>query len=185
MRATAGYPLVMPTLVLDPQPAELDALLERREALGLDHRDEVWDGVLHMNPPPNYRHERLASILHRLLGPYADAAGLEMVGTVGIGVKENNRIPDLTLQRPEDAKPQWQQTAALVIEIVSPKDKSRDKFGFYAAHEVDEVLIVDPATRKVDWLALSAGEYHPIEHSTLIDLGPADLAERIDWPSTE
>jgi Uma2 family endonuclease len=175
----------MPTLVLDPQPAEFDALLERREALGLDHRDEVWDGVLHMNPAPNYRHERLASILHRLLGTYADAAGLEMVGTVGIGVKENNRIPDLTLQRPEDAKPQWQQTAALVIEIVSPKDKSRDKFGFYAAHDVDEVLIVDPEKRTVDWLALTDGEYKPIMQSSLIDLGPSELASQIDWPPTD
>jgi Uma2 family endonuclease len=172
----------MPTLVLDPQPAELDALLERREALGLDHRDEVWNGVLHMNPPPNYRHERLSSILHRLLGPYVDAAALEMVGTVGIGVKNNNRVPDLTLQRPEDAKPQWQQTAALVIEIVSPKDKSRDKFDFYAAHDVDEVLIVDPEERTVDWYGLKGGSYEELEHSAVIGLGPKELAGLIDWP---
>jgi Uma2 family endonuclease len=172
----------MPTLVMDPAPAEIDALIERREALGLDHRDEVWEGVLHMNPPPSYRHERLSSLLHRLLGPCADAAGLEMVGAVGIGVKDNNRIPDLTLQRPQDAAPQWQQTAALVIEIVSPKDKSRDKFDFYAAHEVDEVLIVDPEKRTIDWLGLTDGEYRPIERSGLIDLGPSELAEQIDWP---
>jgi Uma2 family endonuclease len=106
---------------MDPAPVEIDALLERREALGLDHRDEVWQGVLHVNPPPSFRHARVSSILHRLLGPYADAAGLETVGTVGIGVKDNNRIPDLTLQRPQDAEPQWQHTAALAIEIVSPK----------------------------------------------------------------
>ena len=93
----SSYPWVMPTLVMDPPPAEFDALVERREALGLDHRDEVWEGVLHMNPPPSYRHERLSSNLHRVLGPYADAAGLDLVGIVGIGVKENNRIPDLTL----------------------------------------------------------------------------------------
>jgi Uma2 family endonuclease len=175
----------MPTLVLDPQPAELDALLERREALGLDHRDEVWDGVVHMNPPPSYRHERLSSILHRLLGPYADAAGLDLVGIVGIGVKKDNRIPDLTMQRPDDAKPQWQETAAVVVEIVSPKDESRNKFDFYAAHDVDEVLIVDPAKRSVDWLGLNDGEYQPIKQSSLVDLGPSELAEQIDWPTTE
>ncbi len=172
----------MPTLVMDPAPAEFDALVERREALGLDHRDEVWEGVLHMNPPPNFAHERLASSLHRLLGSYADAANLYLVGTVGIGVKDNNRIPDLTLQRPQDAAPQWQQTAALVIEIVSPKDKSRDKFDFYAAHEVDEILIVDPEQQTVDWLGLADGEYRPIERSALIDLGPSELAEQINWP---
>jgi len=171
----------MPTLVMDPPPAELDALLERRERLGLDHRDEVWDGVLHMNQPPSFAHERVSSSLHRLLGPHADAANLHLVGTVGIGVKDDNRIPDLTLQRPRDAEPQWQHTAALVIEIVSPKDKSRDKFDFYAAHEVDEVLIVDPEKRTVDWLGLTDGEYRSIQRSGLIDLGPSELAEQISW----
>ncbi len=177
-----GYRYLMPTLVMDPAPVEIDELIERREALGLDHRDEVWDGVLHMHPAPSFVHGRVSSILHRVLGPYADAAGLETVGTVGIGVKNNNRIPDLTLQRPQDAEPQWQQTAALVVEIVSPKDKSRDKFDFYAAHEVDEVLIVDPEKRTVDWLGLTDGEYRPIERSALIDVGPSGLAEQIDWP---
>lgn len=172
----------MATLVLDPQPAEIDALVQRREALGLDHRDEVWQGVLHMNPLPSYRHERLSSILHRLLGPCADAAGLEMVGTVGIGVTDDNRVPDLTLQRPQDAQPQWQQTAAIVVEIVSPGDKSRDKFDFYAAHDVDEVLIVDPEKRTVDWLGLMDGRYKPIERSGLIELGTTELREQIDWP---
>ena len=35
----------MPTLVMDPAPAEIDALIERRRRLGLDHRDEIWEGV--------------------------------------------------------------------------------------------------------------------------------------------
>jgi Uma2 family endonuclease len=172
----------MPTLVMDPAPVEIDALIEHRRRLGLDHRDEVWQGVLHMNPPPSFAHERISSSLHRLLGPYADAANLYLVGTVGIGVTDDNRIPDLTLQRPQDAEPQWQQTAALVVEIISPKDKSEVKLPFYAAHNVDEVLFVDPEKRTVDWLGLTDGEYKPIERSTLIDLGPSELAEQIDWP---
>lgn len=173
----------MRTLILDPPAVGLDELLERREALGLDHRDEVWEGVLHMNPPPSYKHERLSSNLHRLLGPYADAAGLDIVGTIGIGIKDDNRIPDLTLQRPQDAEPQWQQTAALIIEIVSPNDESYDKFSFYAAHEVDEVLIVDPAKHTCDWRGLHEGEYRPIDRSAVIDLGREQLAELIDWPA--
>jgi hypothetical protein len=42
----------MPTLVRDPQPVEFEALLERRRRLGQDLYDEVWNGVLHMNPAP-------------------------------------------------------------------------------------------------------------------------------------
>lgn len=74
-------------------------------------------------------------------------------------------------------------TAELVGEIVSPGDESWQKLGCYAAHDVTELLIVDPQERGVDWLALQrGGEYQPIERSALIALGPAELAERIDWP---
>lgn len=172
----------MRALLPDPPPTELAALLERRRRLDLDHHDEVWDGVLHMNPPPSFTHERIASELHRLLGPLADAAGLVLVGIVGIGVKSNNRVPDLTMQRPRDAKPQWQQTAALVVEILSPNDETWEKLPFYAAHDVDELLIVDPRQRRIDWRKLTDGSYEPTERSALIDLSAAELAQRIDWP---
>jgi Uma2 family endonuclease len=76
----------------------------------------------------------------------------------------------------------WHPTAALVVEIISPGDESWEKLLFYAAHHVDEVLIVDPDTRQVHWLGLAGDEYQPIERSALIDLGPAELAQRIDWP---
>jgi Uma2 family endonuclease len=69
-----------------------------------------------------------------------------------------------------------------VIEIVSPEDESWQKLPFYAAHAVDEVLIVDPQERSVHWLGLAEGEYREVERSGLIELGPGELAERIDWP---
>ena len=47
---------------------------------------------------------------------------------------------------------------------------------------LDEVLLVDPAERSITWLALAGGEYRPVERSRLIDLGPIELADRIDWP---
>jgi Putative restriction endonuclease len=71
------------------------------------------------------------------------------------------------------------------VEIASPGDETQQKLPFYAAHQVDEVLIVDPAERAVHWLALAGGEYRPIERSRLIDLGPSDLAEHIDWSQRE
>jgi Uma2 family endonuclease len=174
----------MPTLVMDPAPAELDALIEHRRRLGLDHYDEMWEGVLHMNPPPTGEHQYVLQQLAVLLDPLARRAGLvPVVNEFGLGRegKDNYRVPDGGLHR---ALPRgvYQGTAALVIEIVSPADESWDKLPFYAAHEVDEVLIVDPGKRSVDWLGLSGGEYRPIERSGLIDLGPSGLAEQIDWP---
>ncbi|MGI8411810.1 MAG: Uma2 family endonuclease [Solirubrobacteraceae bacterium] len=172
----------MPTLVLDPPPAAIEELLAQRARFELDRHDEVWDGVLHMIPPPSYEHERLLTKLVRLLGPVADAAGLELVGGVGVGgSKDDYRVPDLSLHRPAAAQPQWNPTAALAIEIVSPGDKSWDKLPFYATHNVDELLIIDPAKRTVGWFALEQGEYRPTERSRLVEFGPAELAERIDW----
>lgn len=58
------------------------------------------------------------------------------------------RVPDGALHRPGTAE-MWHPTAALVIEVVSVGDESWNKLSFHAAHEVDEILIVDPAERTV------------------------------------
>jgi Uma2 family endonuclease len=173
----------MATLVLDPYAYELEALKERRRASGLDRLDEVWEGVLHMVPAPSYEHARIAQQLAEILGPLARSAGLvAAMGEFNLGDSVDDfRVPDGGLHRP-GAKGVWLHTAALVVEIVSPDDERWQKLPFFAAHEVDEVLILDPEKRTVDWLGLEDGEYQPIERSSLIDLGPAQLSGRIDWP---
>ena len=70
----------MPTLVRDPQPVEFEALLERRRRLGQDLFDEVWKGVLHMNPAPHSQHGRLEWQLAGILAPLAASAGLRALG---------------------------------------------------------------------------------------------------------
>lgn len=173
----------MPTLVLDPHTPELEALKERRRRAGLDRLDEVWEGVLHVVPGPSGEHAVVAQQLAVLLDAPARSAGLEpAMGEFNLGVGEDDfRVPDGGLHR-ELPRGTWHATAALVVEIVSPGDESWQKLPFYAAHRVDEVLIADPQQRSLHWLALEDGEYHEIECSGLIDLGPAELAERIDWP---
>ncbi len=173
----------MRTLLPDLPPTELQALLERRKRLGQDGKDEVWEGVLHMVPGPAHRHADLAQQLAELLGPAARTAGLQpTVAEFNLGdSKHDFRVPDGGLHRPGAAE-MWHPTAALVLEILSPDDEAWEKLPFYAAHHVDEVLIVDPDTRQVHWLGLAADDYEPIERSALIDLGPTELAQRIDWP---
>jgi Uma2 family endonuclease len=172
----------MPTLVRDPQPVEFEQLLERRRQLGQDLLDEVWEGVYHMNPAPAGRHAQIVQQLAELLGPPARGAGLvPMLSIFNIGEPDNYRVPDGGVHR-ERADRVYYATAALVLEVVSPGDETWDKLDFYAAHHVDELLIVDPVKRTVDWLSLSGDEYNPVERSGLIDCGPAELAERIDWP---
>jgi Uma2 family endonuclease len=136
-----------------------------------------------MVPPPSFTHQRIAEQLAELLGPLARAKGLEpLIREFGLGDPEDYRVPDGGLHR-SGAGGVWHPTAALVLEIVSPGDDTWRKLPFYAAHGVDELLIVDPRERAVHWLGLRGGEYEPIERSALIDLGATDLVERIDWPA--
>jgi Uma2 family endonuclease len=170
-------------MVLDPYAYELDALVERRRVSGLDRLDEVWEGVLHMVPAPNDAHADIAQQLAEILGSPARAAGLfPTMHEFNLGdSKDNFRVPDGGLHRARRWGT-WEHTAPLVVEIVSPGDETWQKLPFYAAHQVDEVLILDPKERAIHWLGLAGGEYHPIERSALIDLGRSELAARIDWP---
>jgi len=173
----------VPTLVLDPAPHELDALLERRRSSGLDRLDEVWAGVYHMVPAPSFSHARISQQLAELTGPPARAAGLVPVMSIfNLGDSDQDfRVPDGGLHRP-GVGGVWIPTAALVVEIVSPGDETWLKLPFYAQRGVDELLIVDPAQRTVHWLALAGGEYREVQRSGLIGLGPRELAEQLDWP---
>lgn len=173
----------MPVLVTDPLPADFEALLRRRRATGADRRDEVWEGVLHMTPALQRRHADLQAQLLALLRPRALAVGLRPLGDFNLGRPDDYRIPDAGLAPPgEDTL--YLATASLVVEIRSPRDETLQKLPFFAAHQVQEVVVVDPDARKLDWLTLTgARRYDPIELSRLIDLGPADLAAQIDWPS--
>jgi Uma2 family endonuclease len=172
----------MRTLLLDPPPAELRELLERRRRWGADTHDEVWEGVLHVVPAPNVRHARISQALAEGLADPARAAGLTpAMAAFNLGSPEDYRVPDGGLLDP-DASGTWLSSAALVVEIVSPDDETWEKLSFYGAHDVRELLIVDPGAHQVHWLGLTGDRYEPIEHSTLIDLGPDELARQIDWP---
>lgn len=174
----------MRALLSDPAPAEFEALLDRRRRTGVDRRDEVWQGVLHVNPAPHGRHAKLQARLLELLGPPARAAGLTALGDFNLGQRDDYRIPDAGLlgAGPDEL---YYQTAALAIEIVSPGDETWDKLPFYADHNVDELLIVDPAKQAISWLAKTGQQYEPISHSRLVDLSAEQLATQLDWPTVQ
>jgi len=129
--------------------------LEERRRLGHDKKDELWDGVLHMVPPPASRHQRLSSDLVVALYKVARRVGLDFwVDSTGVfGPGENWRIPDLTFARPDQSSERGLESAELVIEILSPNDESRKKLPFYASIGVREVWIIDPVTRVAEIFA--------------------------------
>ena len=151
----------MRVVTSDPPPPEFEALLEHRRRIGIDRRDEVWDGVLHMNPAPHRRHARMVADLLWLLRPFAEDAGLTAMADFNIGAAENFRIPDCALVRPGPDE-LWNPTAALVVEVASALDETWEKLGFYADRGVDELLIVALADASVDWFALGEAGYERI-----------------------
>jgi Uma2 family endonuclease len=142
-----------------------EALLEQRRRSGADRWDEVWEGVLHMVPPPSDQHQAFGTYLLLALGPIASAAGLEPRYEGGyFRATDDYRLPDLLFARREHFTHRGLEGPAdLVVEILSPGDESRDKLAFYAAMSVKELLLVDPVTREFELLGLAAdGSYEPV-----------------------
>ena len=160
---------------------EIRNLIEQRRRTGADLYDEVWEGEYHMAPAPHRAHGFLDYQLAEVLGPLARRAGLFGSGPFNLGDSFDYRVPDQGYHR-DQAPLTWVPTTAIVVEIVSPDDESWAKLEFYAAHDVDEVLVVDPVTRRVTWLTRDGASYAEAPGSTLLGITADDLAARIDWP---
>lgn len=170
----------MRTVVLGPNP-EIDAMIARRRAWGADRFDEVWDGEYHMAPFITGAHALVTADLAALLHPFAKAAGLIGSMAFNLGEPTNYRVPDLGYHRER-----WDgwgvPTAAVVVEIVSPDDETFDKFDFYAAHGVEEILVVEPAERVVRVFQFEAGRYVEGPGSMLLAAPAAELTATVEWP---
>jgi len=134
-------------------------LLEERRRRGLDRFDEVWDGVLHLVPPPSLWHQEFVGELRDVLKPLALRAGLRCVHEAGLFRDDrNHRVPDLMVYRPEHALARGVEAhAEIVIELLSPNDESREKLPFYESLGVGEVFLIDPGTRAVELHLLRGG----------------------------
>jgi Uma2 family endonuclease len=138
-------------------------LLEERRRWGADRWDELWNGELHMVPPPGERHQHFGSELLVAIAPLAGARGLRVAYEVGLfRAIDDYRVPDLTVYRPDQASARGVQAAELVIETVSPGDASRRKLPWYADRGVAEVLLVERDTLAVELLANDGGKLLPV-----------------------
>lgn len=172
----------MKTVIPDPLPAAVAELIERRKKLGLDHFDEIWDGVYHVAPMARFGHGRLDQQLAVLLEPAARRTGLVVSGPFNLGDADDFRVPDRGVHRGDpDPRTVYLASAALVVEIVSPGDETYDKVPFYAAHRVEELWIVDPAERAVQIRTLVGDGYEVTERSDLLDLTSAQIASELGW----
>ena len=172
----------MKTVVLGPPPAELQALIERRHAQGIDLFDEMWEGSYHVAPAPSAAHAFLDNVLAVLLHPYAQAAGLTGTGPFNLGGPDDYRVPDRGYHRGQP-KGTWVPSVAVVVEILSPDDETYEKFGFYAAHGVEEILVADPTARSLTiWRRSSQAPFERSPASAVLGINAAELVADITWP---
>jgi Uma2 family endonuclease len=137
-----------------------ESLLDERRRQGLDVFDEVWEGVLHMVPPPSDEHQRLGSELIAVFVGVAKRRGLVASYETGLFAADDDyRVPDIVVSRPVNRSHRGVDgTAELVVELRSPGDESYEKLPWYAARGVTEMLIVDPATRRFELYRNEGGQ---------------------------
>ena len=136
-----------------------EQLLAERRRLGLDGRDEMWEGELHMVPPPSFGHQEREASLAIVLGPVVRARGLRIATQPGLYAADDSwRVPELAVARPDQVVHRGVEGGAvLVVAIRSPGDETDAKRPFYARFGAEELLIVDRDTAAVALLRLTDG----------------------------
>ncbi|MCX7410051.1 MAG: Uma2 family endonuclease [Planctomycetales bacterium] len=154
-------------------------IIHRRRRLGLDRKDEVWNGRYIIMPDPDNVHQEFVAELVFILTLVVKRAGLGNVYPGGnISDREekwtsNYRVPDVTVflndNPAENRNTHWFGGPDLAIEIVSDNDKSRKKLDFYASVATRELLIVDRAPWQLELFRLIDGELVSVGKSSVAD----------------
>jgi hypothetical protein len=171
------------TIVIVGHHEEIDALIERRRALGQDGSDEVWEGTYHMAPHASLGHSHLSVQISVHLYPLVHKQGLHLAAEFNLGEGPDSfRVPDFGVLG-EVSNEVYASTAVMVGEILSPDDETYAKFPYYASHQVSEIVVIDPAEHAVKAFQLtSGGKYREVERITSCNLSCLRLAFLIDWP---
>lgn len=171
----------MKTVLVGNPPHGIEDILQRRRALGQDGFDEVWEGVYHVAPMAHSRHGYIGRQLAFLLEPLARQAGLVSTDAFNLGEPEDYRVPDGGYHRSEPAA-LYVPTAAIVVEVVSPDDETWQKFGFFAAHGVEEICTAEPLEHRVRWWRRDGDHFVEAPGSELLGVTTAELEAEINWP---
>jgi Uma2 family endonuclease len=134
---------------------------------------EWVDGTVIFMSPGSERHSLLTRFLSSVLQGYAEAHGLGQVYVpafaMRLGDRRSGREPDVFFVAGENrhrVREGFVDGAAdLVVEIVSPESRFRDrseKFAEYERGGVREYWIIDPDLRTADCFRLAEGRFQPV-----------------------
>jgi Uma2 family endonuclease len=174
----------MPMLILEPT---VQAAIEaKRAAEGLDAHDEVWEGMKIIMPLPNIEHQRLAQgfgfVFQSIFGwpsPHEVLPGANLSDRVA-DWNHNFRAPDVLVYLQGNSAlncdTHWVGGPDLLVEILSPNDRARDKLPFYASVNTREVLIVD----RDPWQL----ELYHLQNGVMVPVGIGNLSQPAALPSS-
>ncbi len=140
-------------------------LIEWRRHRDVDRHDEMWEGVLHMNPLPNRDHQVLVAELWLWLHvhwaqPRGNRVYLERNVAMSGAWPNDYRGPDLVLLTPDrfqlDKNQYIEGPPTVVVEIRSPDDESYEKLPFYTKLGVPEVWIIDHNSKQPEVFVLGS-----------------------------
>ena len=126
-----------------------EALLAERRRLGHNRFDEMWEGVLHIVPPPSSGHQCLEAWLVENWAPLARARGLRVTTDTGlfdpaIPDYSSYRQPYVAIFAPSHATDRGiEGRAELVVEVRSPNDEAHQKLAFYERVGAQEILVIE------------------------------------------
>lgn len=104
------------------------SMLDERRKLGLDKRDEMWDGVLHFPPQPSEAHLQLRQRFVRAVEMQAASRGLHVIHDTRLQRTETDyRVPHLQFLAEGGVA-----NTVVVVEIrIGPEDETYKKLDFY------------------------------------------------------
>jgi Uma2 family endonuclease len=136
-------------LVLDGEKA--DELIRERKHLGLDHHDEVWEGMYVMASMPSLEHQKMVLDLSILLAEVVRPRGGEVYPGANVSDrrsnwKDNYRVPDVVVvlknSRAVHCGTHLVGGPDFLIEVESPGDETEEKVPFFGKIGVRELLII-------------------------------------------
>ena len=127
---------------------------------------------------PSPEHGEFVAALNAALLPKVRDRGLELSTPLNVSVDQYDaKVPDLGIFRRDTPRssPAFVDTAELVVEVLSPRERAGEKVPFYASRNVQEYLEVDIRARTVRLLANRDGEWVLIDRSGVLDLTTAEV----------
>jgi len=165
----------MPRMIVPP--ADMKRILRERRRNGGDRYDEVWDGVYVMSPIADNDHQGIAlDFAIAIRGATDGDRSIRVYPGANVSDRaddwtRNYRCPDVLVFLPgnpaEDRRTHFLGGPDFAVEILSPRDRSRKKFAFYAKVGVRELLLVDRAPWKLELYRLRDEAYELAGTSTL------------------